>query len=96
MLKKDGRDSKRPPYIPPLSKLPGPNARDSRRHDIFLQLGLDPLREINNDQLLRGYLTRMGKMQTRVTTKLTQRSQRKLGQTIRRAKKMGILPIWSN
>ncbi|KZS97778.1 hypothetical protein SISNIDRAFT_449341 [Sistotremastrum niveocremeum HHB9708] len=79
MLKKDGRDSKRPPYIPPLSKLPGPNARDSRRHDIFLQLGLDPLREINNDQLLRG-----------------QRSQRKLGQTIRRAKKMGILPIWSN
>ncbi|PAV21001.1 mitochondrial ribosomal s18 [Pyrrhoderma noxium] len=70
--------------------------REARQSDIFLQLGIDPRREVDNVPLLSSYVSRLGKIQPRTITGLTQRSQRLLGKAIKRAKHMGILPILGN
>ena len=70
--------------------------REARHSDVFLQLGIDPRREVDNVSLLSGYVTRLGKIQPRTVTGLTQRSQRLLGKAIKRAKHMGIIPILGN
>ncbi|KAH8118380.1 hypothetical protein DFH11DRAFT_1723297 [Phellopilus nigrolimitatus] len=75
--------------------LVGPG-REARYNDIFLQLNIDPRFEVENVTLLSDYTTRLGRIQTRPITRLTQRSQRILGKAIKRAKMMGIIPIFSN
>jgi small subunit ribosomal protein S18 len=71
----------------------GPGAAESRRHDWFHQLDIDPLVEATNPQLLSYFVTDMGKIKSRAETKLTWRNQRRLTKAIRRAKMMGIMPI---
>jgi small subunit ribosomal protein S18 len=71
----------------------GPGAAESRRNDWFYQLGIDPLDEATNPQLLSYFVTDMGKMKSRAETKLTWRSQRRLTKAVRRAKMMGVMPI---
>lgn len=73
----------------------GPPAAESRRQDIFHQLGLDPLHECQNSTLLSWYVSAMGKIKSRAETGLTWRNQRRLGKAIRRAKMMGIIPVLS-
>ncbi|KAI0268369.1 hypothetical protein BC834DRAFT_689334 [Gloeopeniophorella convolvens] len=73
--------------------LVGPAAAESRRNDWFHQLGIDPLAEATNPQLLSYFVSSMGKMKNRSETKLTWRTQRRLSKAVRRAKMMGIMPI---
>lgn len=73
----------------------GPGRAESEKHDIFRQLDIDPLHEVFNSHLLSNYVTDMGRIQKRSETQLTWRSQRKLGKAIRRAKQMGIIPMYS-
>jgi hypothetical protein len=44
---------------------------------------------------MAGFVTEMGKIKGRADTKLTRKSQRRLGQAIRRAKMMGLTPMLS-
>lgn len=73
----------------------GPSKAESRRQDAFYQLGIDPLYEAQNSSLLSHFVTEMGRIQTRAETGLTWKTQRRLGKAIRRAKKMGIMPVFS-
>ncbi|THH15378.1 hypothetical protein EW146_g5085 [Bondarzewia mesenterica] len=73
----------------------GPGAAESREMDPFYQLGIDPLYEATNANLLAFFVTEMGKVRSRAETKLTWRSQRRLTKAIRRAKMMGVIPILS-
>jgi len=73
----------------------GPGGPESRRQDIFHQLGIDPVKECLNGNLLSGYLSDMGRIQARAQTGLTWRSQRRLSKAIRRAKMIGVIPLHS-
>jgi small subunit ribosomal protein S18 len=73
----------------------GPPAKESRRKDVFHQLGIDPLRESFNPALLSYFVTEMGRVASRAETQLTWKSQRRLSKAIRRAKMMGIIPLHS-
>jgi len=73
----------------------GPPAKESRRKDVFHQLGIDPLRESFNPNLLSYFVSDMGRVASRAETQLTWRSQRRLSKAIRRAKMMGIIPLHS-
>ena len=90
-------DFARPGKGPGYRKRPllGPPAAESRRQDIFYQLGLDPLHECQNSTLMSWYVSGMGKIKTRAETGLTWKNQRRLGKAIRRAKMMGIIPVLS-
>ncbi|KZW04121.1 hypothetical protein EXIGLDRAFT_828044 [Exidia glandulosa HHB12029] len=70
----------------------GPGSRESHEKDPFIQLEIDPVREFENTALLNHFMTRMGKIKTRLETNLSWKSQRKVGKAIRRAKAMGIIP----
>ncbi|KAI0952181.1 hypothetical protein AcW1_004348 [Taiwanofungus camphoratus] len=73
----------------------GPDAKDARAQDVFHQLEIDPLDECDNSALMSHFVSQMGKINKRASTKLTWRSQRRLGKAIRRAKMMGIIPVLS-
>ncbi|KAJ3488717.1 hypothetical protein NLI96_g2669 [Meripilus lineatus] len=91
------RDFARPVQGSGYRKRPllGPPAAESRRQDVFYQLGLDPLHECQNSQLMSWYVSGMGKIKSRAETGLTWKNQRRLGKAIRRAKMMGIIPVLS-
>ncbi|KAI0732971.1 mitochondrial ribosomal protein S18 [Fomitopsis betulina] len=80
---------------PRRRSLLGPNRKESERLDMFHQLQIDPLHEAMNSRLLSYFVTEMGKIKPRSATKLTWRSQRRLGKAIRRAKMMGVIPVLS-
>ncbi|TEB30178.1 hypothetical protein FA13DRAFT_1792643 [Coprinellus micaceus] len=84
------RSAPRPrrPTVAPASK----QARDG---DIFYQLGVDPVSIATNASVLSKYITEMGQIQPRTQTRLTVKSQRRLGKAIRRARMMGVIPILS-
>jgi len=73
----------------------GPRKTLAIRDDVFHQLGINPLHEIHNRALLRDFVSELGRINTRDKTKLTWKNQRKLGQAVRRAKAMGIIPVFS-
>ncbi|EIM88483.1 uncharacterized protein STEHIDRAFT_54870, partial [Stereum hirsutum FP-91666 SS1] len=72
----------------------GPGARESRERDVFHQLDIDPLYEAMNPTLLSAFVTEMGKVRKRAQTNLTWRSQRRVAKAIKRAKLMGIMPMF--
>ncbi|KAL0949386.1 hypothetical protein HGRIS_009451 [Hohenbuehelia grisea] len=78
----------RPPIV-------GPGAAEARKHDVFYQLGMDPLDQCMNPALLSHFVSEMGKVYGRHITKLTTNSQRRVGKAVRRAKMMGIIPVLS-
>lgn len=86
------RESASPRFKRPLL---GPDARESRKTDLFYQLDIDPLAECENSALLSEFVTEMGRIKSRNQTKLTWRNQRRVGKAIRRAKMMGIIPMLS-
>lgn len=73
----------------------GPPRAEAEQHDVFRQLNIDPVREATNSALMSAFVSEMGKIYSRAETKLTWRSQRKVGKAIRRAKMMGIIPMHS-
>ncbi|KAI6105834.1 hypothetical protein F5141DRAFT_1216565 [Pisolithus sp. B1] len=70
--------------------------REARERDALRHFGIDPFYETSNTTLLASFITEMGKTKSRIETKLTTKTQRRLGKAIRRAKMMGILPQLSN
>ncbi|KIO12667.1 hypothetical protein M404DRAFT_123841, partial [Pisolithus tinctorius Marx 270] len=76
--------------------LVAPGSREARERDALRHFGIDPVYETSNTTLLASFITEMGKTKSRVETKLTTKTQRRLGKAIRRAKMMGILPQLSN
>jgi len=72
---------------------PGPEAAIPQ--DSFHQLNLDPRDFTTNSTVLSYFVTEMGKIKPRTQTRLTSKSQRLLGKTIRRSKMMGIIPTLS-
>lgn len=73
----------------------GPKKALAIRDDIFHQLDINPLHEIHNRHLLRSYVSDLGRIIPRDQSGLTWKSQRKIGQAVRRAKAMGIIPVFS-
>jgi small subunit ribosomal protein S18 len=81
---------------PPIKRQTvGPGSSEARWNDAFHQLGLDPLVECQNPHLLASFMSEMGKVFGREKTGLTTRNQRRLAKAIRRAKRMGIIPLHS-
>lgn len=72
-----------------------PSRKEARAQDPFYQLGLDPLEFALNPDVLQAYVTDMGKILPRNRSKLTTKNQRRLGKAIRRARMMGIIPLFS-
>jgi len=73
----------------------GPSSKESKTHDVFHQMDIDPLHECMNSTLMSYFVTELGKIKGRAETKLTWRSQRRMGKAVRRAKMMGIIPFFS-
>ncbi|KAG8722813.1 hypothetical protein FRC08_007761 [Ceratobasidium sp. 394] len=73
----------------------GPGRKQAQSLDVFRKLDIDPLDEYKNGTLLRAFVTEMGKIHSRAKTGLTWRSQRRVGKAIRRARAMGIIPLWN-
>jgi ribosomal protein S18 len=73
----------------------GPKKALAIRDDVFHQLNIHPLHEIYNRFLLRNFVSELGRIIPRDQTGLTWKNQRKLGQAVRRAKAMGIIPVFS-
>ncbi|KAF8607728.1 ribosomal protein S18 [Ceratobasidium sp. AG-I] len=73
----------------------GPGRKFAQSIDVFRKLNIDPLDEFRNDTLLQSFVSDMGKINSRAKTGLTWRSQRRVGKAIRRARAMGIIPLWN-
>lgn len=73
----------------------GPGRKLAQSIDVFRKLNIDPLDEFRNDLLLKSFVSEMGKINSRAKTGLTWRSQRRMGKAIRRARAMGIIPLWN-
>ncbi|QRV87908.1 ribosomal protein S18 [Ceratobasidium sp. AG-Ba] len=73
----------------------GPGRKEAQAFDAFRKLDIDPLDEYKNAVLLRSFVSEMGKIHSRAKTGLTWRSQRRVGKAIRRARAMGIIPLWN-
>ncbi|KAF8917922.1 ribosomal protein S18 [Mucidula mucida] len=73
----------------------GPNVREARQRDIFYSLGLDPLDYATTPEVLNHFMSSMGKINTRPVTGLTRKNQRRIGKAIRRARMMGLIPVFS-
>jgi len=80
----------------PARPLVAPSTREARYNDVFHQLNIDPLKEVLNVELLSAFVTDTGRILNRKDTRLTSKSQRKLGKAIRRAKMMGLMPRLGN
>ncbi|KAF9226609.1 hypothetical protein BS17DRAFT_697567, partial [Gyrodon lividus] len=74
----------------------GPGRREARDHDILRHFDIDPTWETSNPTLLAAFLTDMGKIRPRTQTRLSTKTQRRIGKAIRRAKMMGVIPLLSN
>ncbi|CAO3678146.1 unnamed protein product [Umbelopsis vinacea] len=59
--------------------------------DPFDALGLDPLKEYKNFNLLSNFVSDMGKILPRQQTGITAKNQRKLAKAIKRARAMGLM-----
>ncbi|EJU06199.1 hypothetical protein DACRYDRAFT_60818 [Dacryopinax primogenitus] len=73
----------------------GPSKKVAMQVDPFQLNQIDPLDEYRNIQLLNEYVTETGRIVRRAQSLLTWRSQRRMGKAIRRAKAMGLIPVWS-
>jgi small subunit ribosomal protein S18 len=86
------------PVSKPLPRPPllGPRAAEARKSDPFHILSVNPIDEVLNDDLVRRYVTQMGKIKTRADTALTWKNQRRVGKMVRRARAMGLISRWTN
>lgn len=78
---------------PPLV---APGRKEAFQYDIFREFGIDPLWETSNSTLLATFVSELGKIRPRTQTRLTTKTQRKLAKAIRRAKMMGVIPLFYN
>ncbi|KAJ1648106.1 hypothetical protein J3B02_006519 [Coemansia erecta] len=63
--------------------------------DPFVALGINPLKDYKNTNLLASFVTEMGKIKPRYKTGLTAKSQRRLSKAIKRARAFGLMPVTS-
>ncbi|KIO30200.1 hypothetical protein M407DRAFT_156658 [Tulasnella calospora MUT 4182] len=73
----------------------GPSAGRSKLRDPFHILGLNPAKEFRNSRLMSDFVTDMGMIKNRGATGLTRKNQRMVAKAIKRARNMGILPMFS-
>ncbi|KAJ7276552.1 hypothetical protein B0H12DRAFT_1175183 [Mycena haematopus] len=78
----------RPPQI-------APSTRDARKKDVFYQLNIDPLKLAQHPAILTPFVSELAMIYPRRTTGLTTKSQRRVAKAIRRAKMMGVIPLYS-
>lgn len=72
-----------------------PSTRDARKQDTFYQLGVDPLKLALHPDVLSNYMSELAMIYPRRDTKLTMKSQRRIAKAIKRAKMMGVIPLYS-
>ncbi|KAL9939488.1 hypothetical protein V8E36_001305 [Tilletia maclaganii] len=86
---------------PRARPLLGPSAAVAKRLDPFYKLGLNPSKpsltddSYKNGSLLIPFVSDLGRILPRNRTGLTRKSQRQVGKAIRRARAMGIRPVFS-
>ncbi|KAN0097461.1 hypothetical protein V8E55_001907 [Tylopilus felleus] len=85
-----------PKNIRTAPPLVAPSRKEACQHDVFRELGIDPLWETSNSTLLASFVTELSKIRPRTHTRLTTKTQRRLGKAIRRAKMMGVIPLFYN
>jgi small subunit ribosomal protein S18 len=83
------------PHHRPRPRLLGPSRAELPKADPFLRLGLNPLTQPMNVEILAPFLTMMGKIQGRNRTGLSWKSQRRVGKAVRRARSMGLLSYFA-
>ncbi|KAJ7180262.1 hypothetical protein C8R43DRAFT_1117579 [Mycena crocata] len=69
--------------------------QETRKSDVFYQLGLDPLKFSMHPAVLAPFMSEMAMIHPRRHTGLTMKSQRRIAKAIRRAKMMGVIPLHS-
>lgn len=72
----------------------GPTTSETWVLDPFRRYGLNPLCEPHNIHLLTPYLSNQGKILSRIWSGLTKKNQRRLTKAIKRARNMGLLPLF--
>jgi small subunit ribosomal protein S18 len=80
----------------PKPPLLGPPAAEARKSDPFHILGINPIDEALNENLVQKYVTQMGKIKSRADTALTWKNQRRVGKMVRRARAMGLISRWND
>ncbi|CAG8469281.1 12816_t:CDS:2 [Ambispora gerdemannii] len=60
--------------------------------DVFNALGINPLKEYKNYNLLSSFVSDMGKILPRSQTGITAKNQRRLAKAIKRARSFGLIP----
>ncbi|KAG8956677.1 hypothetical protein FRC04_000155 [Tulasnella sp. 424] len=73
----------------------GPSAGRAKLRDPFHILGINPAKEFRNARLMSDFVTDMGMIKNRGATGLTRKNQRMVAKAIKRARNMGILPMFS-
>ncbi|KAG0224089.1 hypothetical protein BGW42_005651 [Actinomortierella wolfii] len=69
----------------------GPSDRKSKKVDELKLIGVNPLDEYKNAELLSHYISPVGRLLSREQTGLTAKNQRRLSKAVRRARAMCIL-----
>ncbi|KAF8138464.1 hypothetical protein EV363DRAFT_1314000 [Boletus edulis] len=85
-----------PKTVRTAPSLVAPGRKEAYQHDVLRELGIDPLWETSNSTLLATFVSDLGKIRPRTYTRLTTKTQRRLGKAIRRAKMMGVIPLFYN
>ncbi|KAG9317455.1 hypothetical protein JVU11DRAFT_1655 [Chiua virens] len=85
-----------PNRIKTAQPLVAPSRKEALQHDIFREFGIDPLWETSNSTLLASFVSELAKIKPRTQTRLTTKTQRRLAKAIRRAKMMGVIPLFYN
>ncbi|KAE8234627.1 hypothetical protein CF326_g336 [Tilletia indica] len=89
------------PYRNRARPLLGPSANLAKRLDPFFKLGLNPSKptlkddSYKNPSLLTPFVSDLGRILPRNRTGLTRKGQRQVGKAIRRARAMGLVPIFN-
>eukprot|EP00842_Homolaphlyctis_polyrhiza_P005671 jgi/Hompol1/6104/HPOL_002171-RA len=60
--------------------------------DVLKRLGIDPLKDYKNINMLSHFITTIGHIKPRVATGLDSRNQRRVARAIKRARAMGLMP----
>ncbi|KAK0527575.1 hypothetical protein OC842_004826 [Tilletia horrida] len=79
----------------------GPSAALAKRLDPFYKLGLNPAKptladdSYKNGSMLAPFVSDLGRILPRSRTGLTRKGQRQVGKAVRRARSMGLLPVFN-
>jgi small subunit ribosomal protein S18 len=86
--------AKRPPRV--KTPLLGPRSSIAKAQDPFYITRTNPIDHALNPNFVLSFLNPLGRIKKRQETGLTRRTQRKVDKMVKRARGMGVIPIFTN